>query len=298
MTGIQWTDETWNPTTGCDRISEGCDHCYALTLAKRLKAMGQAKYQNDGDPRTSGPGFALTMHPDSLGIPLRWRDPRMVFVNSMSDLGHARVSRDFAERVWAVMACTPRHTYQILSKRPDRMCRLLADECRCGAGHAPGVHFRSGMEWAATSHSETYVPGLFAGIGCNGVWPLPNVWMGTSIELDRHVLRADALRETPAAVRFLSLEPLIGPLPSLSFEGIDWTIIGGESGPEARPLDLGWVRDLADRAREAGSAVFVKQMGAVWARAHGADSHGGDWSFWPEDLRIRQFPERVTAGAA
>jgi protein gp37 len=293
-TGIEWTNATWNPTTGCDRISPGCDLCYALILAKRLKAMGSAKYQNDGDPRTSGPGFALTMHPDALEVPLHWRDPRRVFVNSMSDLGHARIDSEFVARVWAVMASTPQHTYQVLSKRPERVRRLLADECRCGAGHPPGTHFRSAMEWAATSHSETYVPGLESGIGCNGVWPLPNVWMGTSIELDKYARRADDLRETRAAVRFLSLEPLLGPLPSLSTEGIDWAIIGGESGSGARPMDLGWVRDLIGQCRDTGTAVFVKQLGTSWAGARGK---GGDWDAWPEDLRIREFPQAL-AGAA
>jgi protein gp37 len=272
---IQWTEATWNPTTGCDRISPGCDHCYALTMAKRLKAMGQAKYQNDGDPRTSGPGFGLTVHPDTLSTPLDWRKPRMVFVNSMSDLFHARVPDLFVGGVWNTMALTQRHTYQILTKRSPRMKRLLTK------WQDAGWYWRKeDMIW------------------CGPVGPLPNVWLGASIEEDEYARRADDLRETTAAVRFLSLEPLIGPLPSLSFEGIDWTIIGGESGADARPLDLGWVRDLAGRAREAGSAVFVKQMGACWAREHGADSHGGDWSFWPEDLRIRQFPESAKVGAA
>ena len=297
MTGIQWTDKVWNPTTGCDRISPGCDNCYALTMAKRLKAMGQAKYQADGDPRTSGPGFGIATHADALTIPLHWREPRRIFVNSMSDLGHARVPREFVARVWAVMAATPQQTYQVLSKRPERMLRLLADECTCGSGHPPGAHFRSAMEWAATRHSPTYVPGLKSGVGCNGAWPLPGVWLGTSIESDKYAWRADDLRRTPAAVRFLSLEPLIGPLPSLSFEGIDWMIIGGESGAGARPMDLGWVRDLVARAREAGTAVFVKQLGAVWASEHGGNNHGSDWDLWPGDLRIREFPASEMAPA-
>lgn len=273
---IQWTETTWNPTTGCDRISPGCDHCYALVMAKRLKAMGQEKYQNDGDPRTSGPGFGLAVHPDTLDTPLDWRKPRLVFVNSMSDLFHARVPEPFIGGVWNTMALTRRHTYQILTKRSPRMRRVLTK------WEDAGCYWRKNdLIWCGP------VP-----------WPLANVWLGASIEEDEYARRADDLRETPAAIRFLSLEPLIGPLPSLSFEGIDWTIIGGESGKDARPLDLGWVRDLMDRARDAGSAVFVKQLGAIWGREHGADSHGGDWSFWPDDLRIREFPEPVTAGAA
>jgi len=307
MTKIEWTrgddgteGATWNPTTGCDKISPGCGlprfegdetgGCYALAMARRLKAMGQAKYQNDGDPRTSGPGFALTVHEDALTVPLRWRKPRRVFVNSMSDLGHARVPGEFQAQVWAVMAATSQHTYQILSKRPERLRRLLADDCRCGSGHPPGTHFKSAMEWAATPHSPTYVPGLKSGLTNRVPWPLPNVWMGTSIELGDYCRRADELRQTPAAIRFLSLEPLLGPLPSLDLTGIDWAIIGGESGAGSRPLDLGWVRDLIGQCREAGTAIFVKQLGSQWAHDHGSDSKGGDWSYWPDDLRIREFP--------
>lgn len=315
MTAIEWTrsddgtpGKTWNPTTGCDKVSPGCGRprfdgddtggCYAMAMARRLKAMGQAKYQNDGDPRTSGPGFGLTVHPDALGLPLTWRKPQRVFVNSMSDLGHARIPREFLAQVWAVMASTPQHTYQILSKRPQRMRRILTDECRCGSGHAPGVHFRSAMEWAATSHSDTYVAGLRSGIGCTGTWPLPNVHLGTSIETDEYCNRADDLRGTPAAIRFLSLEPLLGPLPSLNLGGIAWAIIGGESGPGSRPMDLGWVRDLIARCRDSGTAVFVKQMGSCWAAENGGHGKGGDWDDWPEDLRIREFPGTVQAVAS
>ncbi|QGZ53292.1 DUF5131 family protein (plasmid) [Streptomyces sp. QHH-9511] len=234
-TTIEWTEQTWNPTTGCDRISPGCDNCYALTMAKRLKGMGSAKYQTDGDPRTSGPGFGLSVHPDVLTEPLRWKKSRKVFVNSMSDLFHARVPREFLARVFAVMAATPQHTYQILTKRPERAARILTDLCACGTGHPPGEHFRSAMEWAATSHSPTYVPGLEHGIYHRSGWPLPNVWIGTSVESDGYTRRLDALRKTPAAIRFVSAEPLLGPLPSADFTDIDWVIIGGESGAGARP---------------------------------------------------------------
>jgi protein gp37 len=248
-----------------------------MAMAKRLKGMGQAKYQNDGDPRTSGPGFGLTVHPDALTVPLRWRKPRRVFVNSMSDLGHARVPAEFLARVWAVMAGTPQHTYQILSKRPERMRRLLSRE-----DFWLDVFMIAENEFA----------------GPDRVWPLPNVWMGTSIELDRYCRRADDLRETPAAVRFLSLEPLLGPLPSLDLSGIDWMILGGESGPGSRRMDLGWVRDLIAQGRETGTAIFVKQLGSVAGRELGAGGKGGDWDAWPADLRIREFPavaEAVTA---
>lgn len=280
VTGIQWTDEVWNPTTGCDKVSPGCGlprfdgddtgGCYAMAMARRLKGMGQAKYQNDGDPRTSGPGFGLTVHPDALTIPLRWAKPRRVFVNSMSDLGHARVPADFLARVWAVMAITPQHTYQILSKRPHRLSRVLLD-----ARFENDVRERA---WLANQPLRL------------GYWPLPNVWMGTSIELDRYCPRADSLRETPAAVRFLSLEPLLGPLPSLDLTGIDWAIIGGESGSGAREMDPGWARDLIGRCREAGTVVFVKQLGSVLGRKLDAGSKGGDFDAFPDDLKVREWP--------
>jgi protein gp37 len=275
MSKIEWTGKTWNPTTGCDRISPGCDNCYALEMARRLKAMGQAKYQNDGDPRTSGPGFGLTMHPGALSVPLRVRKPETWFVNSMSDLFHARVPAEFVGGVWNVMALTPRHTYQILTKRPERARRLL------GRWEAAGWLLRKeDMIWCGPLRG-----------------PLPNVHLGTSIETGDYCRRADDLRETPAAVRFLSLEPLLGPLPSLNLTGIDWAILGGESGPGSRPLDLGWVRDLIARCREAGTAVFVKQLGSQWAQANGGHDKGGDWSVWPEDLKIREFPRAAEAAA-
>lgn len=285
-TGIQWTEATWNPTTGCDKISPGCGlprfdgddtgGCYALTMAKRLKGMGQAKYQNDGDPRTSGPGFGLTVHPGALALPLHWRKPRMVFVDSMSDLFHARVPEPFIGGVWNTMALTEQHTYQVLTKRSPRMRRVLTKWADAG-----WYWRKDDLIWCGP------IPG-----------PLPNVWLGTSIELDKYSRRADDLRQTPAAVRFLSLEPLLGPLPSLSFEGIDWAIIGGESGKGARPLDLGWVRDLVARGQAAGTAMFVKQLGSCWAHGRSDDSHGGNWDHWPDDLRIREFPASRAGVAA
>lgn len=262
MTTIEWTEQTWNPTTGCDRISPGCDRCYALTMAKRLKGMGSAKYQTDGDPRTSGPGFGLTVHPDVLTEPLRWKKPRKVFVNSMSDLFHARVPVDFITDVWRTMQVTPQHTYQILTKRAARLPRVL-----------DRVH-------EALNLDE----------------PLPNAWIGTSIESDDHARRATALRHSLAAVRFVSAEPLLGPLPSLDLNGIDWVILGGESGPGARPLELDWIRDAIGRTRAAGSAPFVKQLGTVWARANNtSDTKGGKPDDWPADLRVREYPAATPA---
>ncbi|GHJ34271.1 hypothetical protein TPA0910_87040 [Streptomyces hygroscopicus subsp. sporocinereus] len=283
-TKIQWTSQTWNPTTGCDRISDGCTNCYALTMAKRLKGMGQAKYQNDGNPKTSGPGFALTLHPDVLDEPYRWKKPRKVFVNSMSDLFHARVPRDFLARVFAVMAFTPGHTYQILTKRPERAARILGDS-----------------SFAAAVETAMYDDDAYATLARGGLksWPLPNVWIGTSIESDKHTRRADALRATPAAVRFISAEPLLGPLESLSLRDIDWLILGGESGPGSRPVESRWIADLIHQARQNGTAPFVKQLGSAWARnttvagktvAAWGDTKGGDPQYWPNGLRVREYP--------
>lgn len=238
--GIEWTEATWNPTTGCDRVSRGCDNCYALTLAKRLKAMGSAKYQTDGDPRTSGPGFGVAVHQDSLTIPLRWRQPRVVFVNSMSDLFHAKISTDFVEKVFDVMAATPQHTYQILTKRSLRLSRL--------ASRLP--------------------------------WP-PNVWIGVSVEDESQLDRVDHLRTVPAAVRFVSAEPLLGPLDRIDLSGIDWLIAGGESGVDARPMDPAWVRTLRDLCLAAGVAFFFKQWGGRTPKAGGRLLDGRTWDQLP-----------------
>jgi protein gp37 len=230
---IEWTEATWNPTTGCDRTSPGCDNCYAMTLSKRLCAMGQPKYQNDGDPRTSGPGFRLTVHPDALDIPLRWRSPRVIFVNSMSDLFHPDVPVDFIRSVFEVIEETPQHTYQILTKRSKRLAQLADDLA----------------------------------------WP-SNLWMGVSIESDRYTFRIEHLREADAAVRFVSAEPLLGPLPELDLKGIQWLIAGGESGPHARPVEEDWVRDLRDQCREGGVEFFFKQWGGRTPKARGRKLDG------------------------
>jgi protein gp37 len=237
---IEWTETTWNPTTGCDRVSAGCDHCYALTLAKRLKGMGSAKYQNDGDPRTSGPGFGVTTHAASLAQPLRWREPRVVFVNSMSDLFHAKVSTDFIRRVFSVMASTPQHTYQVLTKRARRLRRL-----------APS------LEWPA------------------------NVWMGVSVENNDALSRVDDLRVVPAAVRFLSCEPLIGPLTGLDLKEIGWVIAGGESGPRARPVDSKWIADIRDNCLSSEVPFFFKQWGGRTPKAGGRVLDGRTWDEMP-----------------
>ena len=237
---IEWTETTWNPVTGCDRMSAGCDHCYALTLAKRLKAMGSAKYQNDGDPRTSGPGFGVAVHPATLSDPREWRSRRLVFVNSMSDLFHARVPVEFIKDVFDVMADTPQHTYQILTKRSLRLRRI--------------------------AESLT--------------WP-DNVWMGVSVEDATRLNRVDHLRDVPAHVRFLSCEPLLGPLAGIDLSGVHWVIAGGESGPEHRPVDISWVRDLRDTCSDAAVPFFFKQWGGRTAKALGRELDGRIWDQMP-----------------
>lgn len=309
MTSIEWTEQTWNPTTGCDRISPGCTNCYALTMAKRLKAMGQAKYQTDGDPKTSGPGFGFAMHADAMREPLRWKKPRKVFVNSMSDLFHASNPTPNLHLIFGVMAATPQHTYQILTKRHGRMRSLLNDP--------QFAHM--------TYHRAHVVYGLPD--TAPHTWPLPNVHLGVSVEDQKRAdLRIPALAQTPAAVRFLSCEPLLGPVrlnrshvhcPVHDFSGgfcsgpcphailPNWMIIGGESGPASRPMDPQWVADLINDARQAGAAPFVKQLGSVWARdftvngktvaAHG-DTKGGNPDHWPIRLRVREYPKAATDG--
>lgn len=277
---IGWTGKVWNPVTGCDRVSPGCASCYAMTFAKRLKAMGQEKYQNDGDPATSGPGFGLTLHSGSLSEPLGWKKPSLIFVNSMSDLFHADVPDEFIDQVFAVMALTPQHTYQVLTKRPQRMAKWanhdFLGEDRGGIIRAAAQQLTHDWQW---DRPVAFDPRAVTGPKARPepqdpnferrpppVWPLLNVWMGTSIESDLYTFRADHLRATPAAVRFLSLEPLLGPLPSLNLNDIDWVIAGGESGAGARPMHPEWVRSVRDRCVESKVAFFFKQWGA-WAPA-------------------------------
>lgn len=263
---IEWTDETWNPVTGCDRISPGCANCYARTMAKRLKAMGNPRYQVDGD----GSGFGVTMHWDLLEEPRHWRKPRRVFVNSMSDLFHEEVSDEFIGHVFVSMALAPEHTFQVLTKRPERARELL------------GLWHRDLDER----------PWVYGGTS------LPNVWLGVSIENARHTWRADVLREIPAAVRFISAEPLLGSLYNthgpgrrpLNLDGIDQVIIGGESGPGARVMDADWAVELVQQCDRHGVAPFVKQLGTVAGRVLGAGSKGQDFDMFPEVLRRREFP--------
>ena len=239
-TAIEWTETTWNPTTGCDRISAGCDNCYALTLARRLKAMGADKYQRDGDPRTSGPGFDLTLHPSVLTQPYSWRAPKVVFVNSMSDLFHARVPLDFVRQVFTVIAETPRHTYQVLTKRSTRLRKV--------------AHL---LDWPA------------------------NLWLGVSVEDNDALFRVDDLRGIPAQVKFLSCEPLLGPLSDLKLQGLDWVIVGGESGQGHRPIAAEWVREIRDLCQLSRVPFFFKQWGGHTPKTGGRLLDGRTWDELP-----------------
>lgn len=234
QSNIEWTEATWNPLTGCTKISPGCKHCYAERMAMRLQAMGSANYKN---------GFELTLHESALAIPLRWSKPRMIFVNSMSDLFHEDVPVEFIQRVFDTMRDARWHTFQVLTKRADRLARLDGDIA----------------------------------------WP-DNVWMGVSVESERYLPRVDALRHTHARVKFLSLEPLLGPLHNLNLVGIDWVIVGGESGPGARSLDGRWVEEIRDRCIVSNVAFFFKQWGGVQKKRNGRLLDGRTWDEFPAQV--------------
>jgi protein gp37 len=231
---IEWTEATWNPLTGCTKISPGCKHCYAERLAKRLKAMGNANYHD---------GFKLAFHPHALEIPLRWKRPTTIFVNSMSDLFQKGVPLDFIQRVFAIMHKADWHRFQVLTKRADRLAEM-----------APA------LAWA------------------------PNIWMGVSVENADYVDRIDALRTVPAVTRFLSLEPLLGPLPKLDLAGIHWVIVGGESGPKARPMREEWAIDIRRQCERAGVPFFFKQWGGRNKKKAGRLLEGRTWNAMPQRL--------------
>lgn len=231
-TSIEWTESTWNPVTGCTKISLGCANCYAERMARRLQAMGQPNYRN---------GFEVTMHERALELPLVWRKPQMIFVNSMSDLFHEDVPLEFILRVFEVMRRASWHRFQILTKRSDRLLQL-----------------DSALPWA------------------------PNIWMGVTVEHHDCVSRIDDLRNCGAAVKFLSLEPLLGPLPGLDLTGIDWVIAGGESGPGARPISHEWVTSIRDQCVAVRTPFFFKQWGGVNKKAAGRKIEGQTWSQVPD----------------
>jgi len=228
---IEWTESTWNPVTGCSKISSGCKNCYAERMAKRLKAMGQPNYVN---------GFELTCHERVLKLSLQWKKPQVIFVNSMSDLFHKDVPTDFILRAFDVMGQAHWHVFQVLTKRSERLSQLDGE-----------------LAWT------------------------PNVWMGVSVENDDNAYRIDNLRLTRAQVKFVSFEPLIGPLPDLNLEGVDWAIVGGESGPGARKMEPQWIIDIRDQCLKAKVLFFFKQWGGVNKKKAGRELEGRTWNDMP-----------------
>lgn len=313
--GIQWTDATWNPVTGCSKVSQGCKNCYALRDWPRLAAPRPTPNAYTGREFTD-----VMLHPERLDQPLRWRKPRRVFVNSMSDLFHESVPDDAIERVFRVMCNADAHTFQVLTKRPSRMMKFLRSFSRDGDGFVTRLGAKAMGAYQGSVFSDR-------------AWPIPNVWLGVSVE-DQATAdeRIPLLLQTPAAVRFVSYEPALGPVDFCetfgmwwnstmrAFEatgaqfnrpngkrGIDWLIVGGESGPKARPCDIDWIRSTVAQCKAASVPVFVKQMGANVTLSPDAiermtgirtvphrwdlrDRKGGDVAEWPEDLRVREFP--------
>jgi protein gp37 len=239
QSSIEWTSATWNPLTGCDKVSPGCKNCYAERMARRLHALGAPHYSN---------GFRLTLHEDSLGTPLRWKKPHTIFVNSMSDLFHKNVPLAFIQRVFSTMRKASWHQFQVLTKRAERLAEL-----------SPKID-----------------------------WP-ENVWMGVSVEMGLYAKRIDFLRRTGAKTKFLSLEPLLGPLPNLNLKGIDWVIVGGESGPGARPMEPEWAIDIREQCRKAGVAFFFKQWGGWNKKKTGRLLQGRTWDEMP---RVAHRPDQ------
>jgi protein gp37 len=231
LSRIEWTDATWNPVTGCTKVSPGCKFCYAEVMARRLHAMGQPRYRD---------GFRVTLQPDALEVPLRWRQPRVIFVNSMSDLFHRDVPDSYIERVFDVMVRAEQHTFQVLTKRSERLREL-----------APR------LPWAA------------------------NIWMGVSVEDRARAARIADLQDVPAAVRFLSVEPLLEPIPDLPLAGIHWVIVGGESGRTPRPIESEWVLDIREQCERAGARFFFKQWGGTNKKATGRLLDGRTWDDRP-----------------
>lgn len=233
---IEWTETTWNPTTGCTKISHGCKHCYAERLTKRWQALGMAKYKE---------GFSVATHEGTLDEPRRWKKGKVVFVNSMSDLFHAKVPSEFILRVFEVMNDCSQHQFQVLTKRPERVRKMNRQ-----------------LPWA------------------------DNIWMGTSVESERWIDRVASLRETDAKIKFLSLEPLLAPLPNLNLKGMDWVIVGGESGPGARPMKEEWVTEIQAKCKKAKVPFFFKQWGGVFKKKTGRTLNGRTWDEMPGHLTV------------
>jgi len=236
QSAIEWTDSTWNPVTGCTKITAGCDHCYAERFAERFRGVASHPFEN---------GFDLTLRPDRLDQPLRWRRSRMIFVNSMSDLFHKGIPKAFVDRVFDTMEQAGWHTFQVLTKRSPRM-----------------------RDYLARRYADRTPP--------------PNIWSGVSVENHIGAARVQHLRETPSAVRFLSVEPLIGPIGPIDLSGIHWVIAGGESGPNARLMHIEWAREIRDACRAQEVPFFFKQWGGIRPKSGGRELDGREWSEWPQ----------------
>ena len=295
QSSIEWTEETWNPVVGCTRASAGCDFCYAVPMTRRLAAYGQEKYQgliNDGKRHFNG---VVRTYASELGKPFRKRKGVVYFVNSMSDLFHPGVPFDFIAAVFGVMGATPHHTYQVLTKRPERAAEFFV----WLNAEADAQDLSPGTFCAYAVDRETKGEVVIEAVFEDAPWPLENVWVGTSVEDKRVVERIDALREVPASVRFLSCEPLIGELDLQGkLEGVHWVIVGGESGAGARPMQASWAAKIHAACSEASVAYFFKQAGRVLAQEWGlGNTKGGDAETWPSDFREygeRSFPEGLT----
>ncbi len=233
---IEWTDSTWNPITGCTKISLGCANCYAERMSQRLRVMGNPNYTN---------GFTITMHEDALELPLKWKKPQTIFVNSMSDLFHENVPDDFIFRVFEIMQRADWHCFQILTKRSERLMDISAK-----------------LRW------------------------MPHIWMGVTVEEQNYIYRIDHLRRTSANVKFLSLEPLLGPISNLCLEGIDWVIVGGESGPKSRPMKKSWAIDIRNQCQEKKVPFFFKQWGGINKKKAGRELEGRTWDELPSLLPV------------
>ena len=242
---IEWTEMTWNPVTGCSKVSPGCKHCYAERMAKRLHAMGQPNYRN---------GFLPTLQPQMLEAPLSWKKPRRIFVNSMSDLFHEDVPLEYIQEVFAVMTRAHWHEFQILTKRAERLEELSRS-----------------LEWPS------------------------NVWMGVSVENADYCFRIDHLRNSGASTKFLSLEPLLGPLPALDLTAIHWAIVGGESGPGARPMNENWVLEIMQQCKDASVAFFFKQWGGPFKKRTGRLLRGRTWDEYPRTSGVSKKTARASA---
>lgn len=300
ITTIQWTDRTWNPIRGCSRVSPGCVNCYAERQALRFAGVGS---ETRGGPFagfvTKSNGHAawtgkVELIESKLEEPLHWQKPCKVFVNSMSDLFHESLPDEAIDRVFAVMALCPHITFQVLTKRAERMRRYFSEN--------HGFEARRRVQDVLDPPGNRGQKEHEAAFKLYGGWPLPNVWIGVSVESRAYLGRIDVLRETPAAIRFVSIEPLLENLDGPNLRGLDWAIVGGESGPGARPFHIDWARFILSHCRRVGVAPFLKQLGSnpVWGhdnqKLHLTDSHGGDPSEWPEDMRdYREFPRGTTA---